>query len=186
MDRRAFVSRPAFGLLAAPPAAEAQQAGKVARIGYLLQSPVTEKPSAERQAFLQGLRELGYAAGHNVIIEYALCHVQRDGDGAAQDRRQALGVTAAGRVGTGQLLLKPGDRLVLYTDGVTDAIDESGRFFSEESLRETLRGARGLGSKDVIERVLEQVHRFSGGAPRADDITLLVLGYVGPRDGVET
>jgi putative ABC transport system substrate-binding protein len=71
MDRRAFVSRLAFGLLAAPPAAEAQQAGKVARIGgYLLQSPLTEKPSAERQAFLQGLRELGYADGHNVIIEY--------------------------------------------------------------------------------------------------------------------
>ena len=42
MDRRAFVSRLAFGLLAAPPAAEAQQAGKVARIGYLLQSPLTE------------------------------------------------------------------------------------------------------------------------------------------------
>jgi putative ABC transport system substrate-binding protein len=70
MDRRAFVSRLAFGLLAAPPAAEAQQAGKVARISYLLQSPLTEKPSAERQAFLQGLRELGYAEGHNVIIEY--------------------------------------------------------------------------------------------------------------------
>jgi serine phosphatase RsbU (regulator of sigma subunit) len=72
-------------------------------------------------------------------------------------------VTAAGRVGTGQLLLKPGDRLVQHTDGVTDAIDESGRFFSEAS---------------------EQVHRFSGGAPQADDITL--LGYVGPRDVVET
>ena len=69
-DRRAFVSRLAFGLLAAPPAAEAQQAGKVARIGYLLQSPLTEKPSAERQGFLQGRRELGYAEGHNVIIEY--------------------------------------------------------------------------------------------------------------------
>ena len=32
----------------------------------------------------------------------------------------------------------------------------------------------------------EQVHRFSGGAPQADDITLLALDYVGPRDGVET
>jgi len=80
---------------------------------------------------------------------------------------RALGVTAGGRVGTCQLLLKPGDRLVQYTDGVTDAIDESGRFFSEASLRETLRGTRGLGGKDV-------------------NITLLALGYVGSRDGVET
>jgi hypothetical protein len=60
MDRRAFVSRLAFGLLAAPPAAEAQQGGKVARIGYLLQSPLAEKPSgllgrdAERDAAASG------------------------------------------------------------------------------------------------------------------------------------
>src|SRR5262245_20373465 len=90
------------------------------------------------------------------------------------------------RVGTGQLLLKPGDRLVLYTDGVTDAVDESGRLFSEASLREALRGAGTLSSKDVVARVLEQVRRFSGGALQADDITLLVLGYVGFQEGTET
>ena len=60
---------------------------------------------------------------------------------------RALGVTAAGRVGTGQLLLKPGDRLVLYTDGVTDAVDDSGRFFSEASLRETLRARAVLAAR---------------------------------------
>jgi putative ABC transport system substrate-binding protein len=57
-------------LFAAPAAAEAQPAGKVARIGYLLLPPLAEKPSAERQAFLQRLRELGYDQGRNVIIEY--------------------------------------------------------------------------------------------------------------------
>lgn len=57
-------------LLAAPAAAEAQPAGKVARIGYLLLPPLAEKPSAERQSFIQGLRELGYEEGRNVIIEY--------------------------------------------------------------------------------------------------------------------
>ncbi len=57
-------------LLAVPVAARAQPAGKVARIGYLLLPPLAEKPSAERQAFLQGLRELGYDEGRNVIIEY--------------------------------------------------------------------------------------------------------------------
>jgi putative ABC transport system substrate-binding protein len=52
------------------PLAEAEQAAKVARIGYLLLPPLAEKPSAERQAFLQGLRELGYDEGRNVVIEY--------------------------------------------------------------------------------------------------------------------
>jgi putative tryptophan/tyrosine transport system substrate-binding protein len=53
-----------------PLGAGAQQAGKVARIGYLLLPPLAEKPSAERQAFLQGLRELGYDEGRDFVIEY--------------------------------------------------------------------------------------------------------------------
>jgi putative tryptophan/tyrosine transport system substrate-binding protein len=43
---------------------------KIARIGYLLLPPLAEKTSAERQAFLQGLRELGYDEGRNFVIEY--------------------------------------------------------------------------------------------------------------------
>ena len=54
----------------APLTMAAQQAPKVARIGYLLLPPLAENPSAERQAFLQGLRELGYDEGRTVIIEY--------------------------------------------------------------------------------------------------------------------
>lgn len=68
MDRRAFVV--GVATLAVPFAARAQQAGKVARIGYLLLPPLAEKPSPERMAFLQGLGELGYEEGRNVIIEF--------------------------------------------------------------------------------------------------------------------
>ena len=55
-------------LLAAPLAAEAQQAAKVARIGYL--SPNLAASPHLRDAFLQGLRDLGYVDGRNVVIEY--------------------------------------------------------------------------------------------------------------------
>ena len=55
-------------LLAAPLAAEAQQAAKVARIGYL--SPNLAASPHLRDAFLQGLRDLGYVEGRNVVIEY--------------------------------------------------------------------------------------------------------------------
>ena len=68
MDRRVFISSIAGGLLAAPLAAEAQQAAKVARIGYL---SIDVAGSVHlREAFLQGLRDLGYVEGRNVVIEY--------------------------------------------------------------------------------------------------------------------
>jgi putative ABC transport system substrate-binding protein len=60
----------ALALLAAAGGAEAQTAGKVARIGYLLLPPLVEKPSPERQSFIEGLRALGHEEGRNVIIEY--------------------------------------------------------------------------------------------------------------------
>ena len=60
----------ALALLAAPVDAAAQPAGKVARIGYLLLPPLAERPSPERQAFIDGLRALGYEEGRSVVIEY--------------------------------------------------------------------------------------------------------------------
>ena len=60
----------ALGLTVAPLSAEAQQASKVRQIGYLVLSPLADPPSAERAAFLDGLRGLGYVAGRNIVIEY--------------------------------------------------------------------------------------------------------------------
>lgn len=56
------------GLLAAPLAADAQPAAKVARIGYL--SPSLAASPHLLGAFLQGLRDLGYVEGRNLVIEY--------------------------------------------------------------------------------------------------------------------
>src|SRR5512143_158343 len=68
MDRRAFLGTLTGGLLAAPLAAEAQQAGKIPRIGYLA-NRLAANPD-QQEAFLQGLRDLGYVDGRNVVIEY--------------------------------------------------------------------------------------------------------------------
>jgi len=65
MDRRAFLG--ALGLLAALRAAEAQQATKVARIGFLAAN-VASNPHL-KEAFRQGLRDLGYVEGRNLVIE---------------------------------------------------------------------------------------------------------------------
>ena len=68
MERRTFIATSAMALLAAPPAAEAQQAGKVYRIGFLFFGSLG--PSRELDTFRQGLRELGYIEGQNIVIEY--------------------------------------------------------------------------------------------------------------------
>jgi putative ABC transport system substrate-binding protein len=82
MDRRDTVLA-LLALGAAPRAAKAQQAAKVARIGYL--TPNLAAGSALRDAFLQGLRDLGYVPGRNVVIEY------RD----AEDKTERLPALAA-------------------------------------------------------------------------------------------
>jgi putative ABC transport system substrate-binding protein len=66
--RRAFIGTLAGGFLASPLAAQAQQAAKSARIGYLAVSLAA--PPQLREAFRQGLRDLGYVEGRNLVIEY--------------------------------------------------------------------------------------------------------------------
>jgi len=68
IDRRTFLAGTGAVLLAAPFAAEAQQAAKVPRIGYLATN-LAAVPHL-REAFRQGLRDLGYVEGRNVVIEY--------------------------------------------------------------------------------------------------------------------
>ncbi len=69
MERRTFMAMLTGGLLAAPLAAEAQQAAKVPRVGYLANFPPGALPQLH-EAFLQGLRDLGYVEGRNLVIEY--------------------------------------------------------------------------------------------------------------------
>jgi ABC-type uncharacterized transport system substrate-binding protein len=79
--RRAFLGTLAGALVTAPLAAQAQEAAKVARIGYLANN-LAANPQM-REAFRQGLRDLGYVEGRNLVIEY------RDAEGK-YDRLPAL------------------------------------------------------------------------------------------------
>jgi ABC-type uncharacterized transport system substrate-binding protein len=67
MERRTFMALVSGGLLVAPLTADAQQAAKIARIGYLVPNLAASPPAHE--AFRQGLRDLGYVEGRNVVIE---------------------------------------------------------------------------------------------------------------------
>lgn len=70
--------------------------------------------------------------------------------------------------------LAPGDCLVLYSDGVTDAQNEEGEEFGEMRLLEVLRAEAPLSAEALIDHVFAAIDRFAGHAPQFDDITLLV------------
>ena len=77
ISRRAFLGTLTGSLLAAPLAAEAQQTGKVYRIGYLSASSSTTGRTVI-EAFRQGLRELGWVEGQNIVIDYRFAEGQYD------------------------------------------------------------------------------------------------------------
>lgn len=72
-----------------------------------------------------------------------------------------------------ELQLLPGDTLVLYTDGVTEARNHAGEEFGEPRLVETLRKHRELSSQETMAAIVEEVQRFSP-HEQHDDITLIV------------
>jgi sigma-B regulation protein RsbU (phosphoserine phosphatase) len=87
----------------------------------------------------------------------------------------ALGVMPAIGYREHTAKIAPGDKLVLYSDGVTEAFSPHGELYGEERLRETLRGNTGKSAQAVLDAVLDSVHTFAQDAPQADDLTLLIL-----------
>jgi serine phosphatase RsbU (regulator of sigma subunit) len=76
--------------------------------------------------------------------------------------------------------LAPGDALMLYSDGVTEAADLEGNLFGETRLEAVLTTQTGRSCAEIVAAVLDAVRRFAGTAPQADDIAILVVQYKGP------
>ncbi|MBV9887106.1 MAG: SpoIIE family protein phosphatase [Acidobacteria bacterium] len=78
------------------------------------------------------------------------------------------------------LKLEPGDTLVLFSDGVTEAMDPAEQLFGVPRLKEVLMGAATQTPLDELQRkVLDAVENFAHGASQADDLTLLLVRYRG-------
>ncbi len=70
--------------------------------------------------------------------------------------------------------LAAGDVLLLYTDGVTEARDENGRFFGEARLRAAILASVDSSAQEIVSGVVTAVQNFTGTATQSDDLTLLV------------
>lgn len=82
--------------------------------------------------------------------------------------------------------LEPGDTLVLFTDGISEAENAQGEQFGLERLREVVARHAAGGIGQLQAGVLAALGEFTGGEPQADDITLLILRYTGAPAGAAT
>jgi serine phosphatase RsbU (regulator of sigma subunit) len=73
------------------------------------------------------------------------------------------------------LILQPGDRLVLYTDGLTDVMDGEGRRYEFGRLRELFAAHAALGAEALVDATLTTLAAYQGSAPQYDDMTMLVV-----------
>jgi len=71
--------------------------------------------------------------------------------------------------------MRTGDAIVLYTDGMTEAINEKDEMFGEKRLEELLNEYSTLPALDMCKRLFEDVHAFHAGKPQLDDMTMFIL-----------
>ncbi len=87
----------------------------------------------------------------------------------------ALGVVPAFDFGQHTVSVEPGDTLVLYTDGVTEAMNDKDEQFGLERLRETYASRPPGNVKEAISTIFDAVSDFAGDTPQSDDVTCVAL-----------
>ncbi len=99
----------------------------------------------------------------------------------AEKKSHMVGVIENAVYKEDRVKLNPGDMLFLYTDGVTEAMDETGKLYTEERLQETLCkvATPRIMIKDLLTKVREDIDDHANGADQSDDITMLGIRFIG-------
>jgi len=92
---------------------------------------------------------------------------------------RALGLVERSPYASGRMILLPGEALLLYTDGITEAMDPDETLYSDQRLEQFLTLNRGSPPRQIIADLVSDIRHFAGEAPQSDDITALTLTYLG-------
>jgi len=110
-------------------------------------------------------------AGHNVpIVRRAAGHVEE-----VVARGMVLGIMDDMTYDEATTTLAENDIIVLYTDGITEAMNARGDLFDKERLMAAVRGANPTDARALIDAILAAVRDFTGDTPQADDLTIVTV-----------
>jgi len=119
-----------------------------------------------------GSGRLAFAnAGHNVPL------LLRAG-GALEEvesRGMVLGIMDDMTYDEDETVLAPGDTLILYTDGITEAMDDAGELFGKPRLKEAILAAAATTAREVIDAIIAAVKTYVGASPQMDDLTIVTV-----------
>jgi sigma-B regulation protein RsbU (phosphoserine phosphatase) len=121
------------------------------------------------------------SAGHNDLFVYraATDRVER-----VASESTILGFLPEPDYPARQLQLAPGDCLLLFTDGITEATDESGEMFGEDRLAAVFAQlAPNRSAQRIVDGLVQELDQFRRGQVGSDDVTAVVLRYVGSPGG---
>jgi len=86
----------------------------------------------------------------------------------------ALGIMGGVDYQERQVTISPGDVMIMYTDGVTEALNHQIEQYGLERLRSTVLRARHLSAQGILDEILQDIARFCGGQAQFDDITMII------------
>ncbi|MDD3791889.1 MAG: SpoIIE family protein phosphatase [Candidatus Bathyarchaeota archaeon] len=111
-------------------------------------------------------------AGHNPPL---LLKQQKGNTVLLKAKGIALGVIENIELEEEEIQLEKGDLITLFTDGVTEAINQKEEQFGQQRLLTLIEENRGLSACEIISKIEAEVTAFSGGQPQFDDITLMII-----------
>lgn len=121
--------------------------------------------------------EVKYAsAGHNPPL---LLPKGKEAEWIPPLNELVAGVMEGTKYSTKTMNMKPGDTLFIYTDGVTEAMDNEHNLYSEDRLVEEINHCNGHSAEAIIKTIDASIKNFTGGAEQSDDITMLAMQYIG-------
>jgi serine phosphatase RsbU (regulator of sigma subunit) len=117
--------------------------------------------------------ELSYVnAGHNPPL------ILPAGPGPARELESSalpLGIVSGQVYEIAHTVLAPGEQLISFSDGITEAMNVTGEPYGDERLHDTLRAHSGTPAPALVEAITRIVDEYAAGAPQADDMTLLII-----------